>query len=77
MRRVGVGVWEGGVRLYDYDYRKEAGRKERHSLINNLEVLNKSDALLHRLGGMLSNATSKIPIKNLVSYLCPRSACIE
>jgi len=47
MRRVGVAVWEGGVRLYDYG--KEARRKERHSLIH-LELLKKSDALLHRLG---------------------------
>jgi hypothetical protein len=42
-----VAVWEGGVRLYDYG--KEARRKERHSLIH-LELLKKSDALLHRLG---------------------------
>lgn len=62
---------------YDYDYGKEARRKERHSLINHLEALNKSDALLHKLGGRLSNHPSKIPIKNLISYLCPRSACIE
>jgi hypothetical protein len=56
MRRVGVRVWEGGVRLYDYDYGKEARRKGGHSL-NSLEVLKKSDALnhLHRRGKGLIN----------------------